>query len=102
MVLNAANEAAVELFLAGRCGFLDIPRLIDAAMRAHAAAVPGHKPFCPPLRSTTKTFASAGRSLALEQEVRMLMERIEELDRRSRELVNEQARADAEIDCSDA
>lgn len=102
VVLNAANEAAVELFLAGRCGFLDIPRLIDAAMRAHAAAVPGHKPFCPPLRSTAKTFAPAGRSLALEQEVRMLMERIEELDRRSRELVNEQARADAEIDCSDA
>ena len=38
VVLNAANEVAVELFLAGRIGFLDIPALIAAAMDAHAAA----------------------------------------------------------------
>jgi 1-deoxy-D-xylulose-5-phosphate reductoisomerase len=34
-VLNAANEAAVYLFLDQRIGFLDITRLIDAALQAH-------------------------------------------------------------------
>ena len=34
-VLNAANEVAVELFLQDRIGFLDIPRIIEATMRAH-------------------------------------------------------------------
>ena len=31
-VLNASNEVAVEAFLAGRIGFTDIPKVIDAAM----------------------------------------------------------------------
>jgi 1-deoxy-D-xylulose-5-phosphate reductoisomerase len=31
-VLNAANEVAVEAFLAGRLGFLDIARLVSAAL----------------------------------------------------------------------
>jgi 1-deoxy-D-xylulose-5-phosphate reductoisomerase len=31
-VLNAANEAAVEAFLEGKAGFLDIPRLVEQAM----------------------------------------------------------------------
>ena len=35
--LNAANEVAVELFLAGRITFPDIPRLIEAALARHAA-----------------------------------------------------------------
>ena len=35
-VLNAANEAAVELFLGGRIGFMDIPRLIEAELTRHA------------------------------------------------------------------
>ena len=30
--LNGANEAAVSLFLEGKIGFLDIPRLVEAAM----------------------------------------------------------------------
>jgi len=34
-VLNAANEAAVNLFLEKRIGFLDIARLIDGALQAH-------------------------------------------------------------------
>ena len=34
-VLNGANEAAVKLFLEGRIGFCDIPRLIEKAMLAH-------------------------------------------------------------------
>ncbi|MGE4264703.1 MAG: 1-deoxy-D-xylulose-5-phosphate reductoisomerase [Desulfovibrio sp.] len=36
-VLNAANEVAVELFLDGRIGFLDIPRLIEAELARHTA-----------------------------------------------------------------
>ena len=36
LVLNAANEVAVAGFLEGRCGFTDIPRLIDDALAAHA------------------------------------------------------------------
>jgi 1-deoxy-D-xylulose-5-phosphate reductoisomerase len=34
-VLNAANEVAVAAFLAGRCGFLDIERIVSAALEAH-------------------------------------------------------------------
>ena len=39
-VLNAANEAAVALFLDGQIGFSDIPRLIEAALDAAAPAPP--------------------------------------------------------------
>jgi 1-deoxy-D-xylulose-5-phosphate reductoisomerase len=38
LVLNAANEVAVAAFLAGRCGFMDIPRLIGDALDAHSGA----------------------------------------------------------------
>jgi len=34
-VLNGANEVAVELFLRGRIGFLQIPSLIEKTMEAH-------------------------------------------------------------------
>lgn len=34
-VMNGANEAAVELFLHGRIGFCDIPRLIGKVMNSH-------------------------------------------------------------------
>lgn len=34
-VLNAANEVAVELFLAERIGFTDIPRVVDKTMAEH-------------------------------------------------------------------
>lgn len=34
-VLAAADEAAVELFLEGRIGFLDIPRLVEEALARH-------------------------------------------------------------------
>jgi 1-deoxy-D-xylulose-5-phosphate reductoisomerase len=36
LVLNAANEVAVAGFLAERCGFMDIPRLIGEALDGHA------------------------------------------------------------------
>ena len=35
VVLNAANEIAVEAFLAGRIGFMCIPRVIEDTMNAH-------------------------------------------------------------------
>jgi len=35
VVLNAANEVAVEMFLDGRLGFTAIPRVIEKAMDAH-------------------------------------------------------------------
>ncbi len=38
VVLNAANEIAVEEFLAGRLGFTAIPRLIERTMDAHVPA----------------------------------------------------------------
>ena len=34
-VLNGANEIAVEFFLDGRIGFLDIPDLIEKTIDAH-------------------------------------------------------------------
>lgn len=33
--MNAANEVAVDAFLHGRCGYLDIPRTVEAVMAAH-------------------------------------------------------------------
>jgi 1-deoxy-D-xylulose-5-phosphate reductoisomerase len=36
VVLNAANEVAVEVFLDGKLGFMDIPRVIERTMNAHA------------------------------------------------------------------
>ena len=35
VVMNAANEIAVEKFLAGKIGFLDIPEIIKKTMNAH-------------------------------------------------------------------
>ena len=39
-IINAANEAAIELFLEGRCGFLDIARLIKSAYETYSHASP--------------------------------------------------------------
>lgn len=33
--LNGANEATVPMFLEGKIGFLDIPRIVEAVMRRH-------------------------------------------------------------------
>ncbi|MBE6441229.1 MAG: 1-deoxy-D-xylulose-5-phosphate reductoisomerase [Desulfovibrio desulfuricans] len=82
VVLNAANEAAVDLFLSGRCGFMDIPRLIEAALAAHDATEPGRQPLCAPPAA-----APDGVARTLQQEAHILAERIARLDRRSRELV---------------
>lgn len=36
-IMNAANEVAVAAFLAGRCGFLDIERIVESTLNAHSA-----------------------------------------------------------------
>jgi 1-deoxy-D-xylulose-5-phosphate reductoisomerase len=41
-VLNAANEVAVEAFLNGQIGFLDIANLVEATLTAYAPAAPTH------------------------------------------------------------
>ncbi len=75
VVLNAANEAAVEMFLEGRIRFMDIPALLERAMDEHAAADPGHDPLCPP---------PAGTRMA---QVAPLLESIEALDKKTRRQV---------------
>lgn len=53
VVLNAANEIAVKLFLAGRIGFVDIAALITAAMNAHAHTLTYRgASLCSPLTGT--------------------------------------------------
>ena len=39
VVLNAANEAAVSMFLDGKIGFTDIPCLIEDVMGKHSANI---------------------------------------------------------------
>lgn len=39
-VLNAANEVAVEAFLGGGCGFLDIERVVESVLNAHDRVTP--------------------------------------------------------------
>lgn len=84
VVLNAANEAAVDLFLTGRCAFMDIPRLIAAALEAHGASNPGHQPLCAPLEGAASATDSEA---ALTIEAHTLAERMQRLDCQSRELV---------------
>jgi 1-deoxy-D-xylulose-5-phosphate reductoisomerase len=40
VVLNAANEVAVELFLDGKLGFTGIPRVIESTIAAHRVETP--------------------------------------------------------------
>ncbi len=39
-VLNAVNEVAVQEFLAGRIGFMDIPAIIESALASHNSFAP--------------------------------------------------------------
>ncbi len=65
IVLNAADEAAVQVFLEGRCSFPDITRSVAAAMENHlmgirAAGRGASTPFC----LTETMFALEGEALA--------------------------------------
>jgi 1-deoxy-D-xylulose-5-phosphate reductoisomerase len=54
LVLNAANEIAVAGFLEGRCGFMDIPRLIGDALAAHGGACADDLEACLDLDDRTR------------------------------------------------
>jgi 1-deoxy-D-xylulose-5-phosphate reductoisomerase len=54
LVLNAANEMAVAGFLDGRCGFMDIPRLIGDALDAHAGVAAADLDACLDLDGTVR------------------------------------------------
>ncbi|HSV72783.1 MAG TPA: 1-deoxy-D-xylulose-5-phosphate reductoisomerase [Chthonomonadales bacterium] len=41
--MNAANEAAVERFVRGEIGFMDIPRTVEAVMLQHTAVEPTYE-----------------------------------------------------------
>ena len=84
VVLNAANEAAVSLFLEGDCPFTAIPHLIAKALDAHTATKPSHKPFCPPLLGAVSTHS-------LKEEVLSIAKRIHELDAHTRAFVRKRA-----------
>ena len=86
VVLNAANEAAVELFLAGRIGFLDIPALLEEAMNVHAATQPGNAPLCPPLDSLPGTSLERTQPASWAQ-VAPLLDAIMALDAQTRQQV---------------
>ena len=62
LVLNAANEVAVAGFLEGRCGFTDIPRLIDDALAAHAGIAAADLETCLDLDETVRRWTESALS----------------------------------------
>jgi 1-deoxy-D-xylulose-5-phosphate reductoisomerase len=59
LVLNAANEVAVAGFLDGRCGFMDIPRLIGEALDAHASVAADDLEACLALDGTVRCWTES-------------------------------------------
>jgi 1-deoxy-D-xylulose-5-phosphate reductoisomerase len=57
LVLNAANEIAVAAFLDGRCGFMDIPRLIAEALDVYAGVAVPDLEACLALDADVRRFA---------------------------------------------
>ena len=58
LVLNAANEVAVAGF-DGRCGFMDIPRLIGEALDAHASVAADDLEACLALDGTVRRWTES-------------------------------------------
>lgn len=85
VVMNAANEAAVELFLAGQCGFTDITDIIAEVMERHARETSSRRPWSLPDAPADPESAAAQ---ACETMKRILL-----LDQQSRALVRRLARA---------
>ncbi|AGW15091.1 1-deoxy-D-xylulose-5-phosphate reductoisomerase [Megalodesulfovibrio gigas] len=63
VVLNAANEVAVDAFLAGRCTFLEIARLVEDAVQSWRQS----GPFGALDLQTTLTLDADARALALRR-----------------------------------
>ena len=59
LVLNAANEVAVAGFLDGRCGFMDIPRLIGDALDAHGGLAAADLEACLDLDGTVRRWTES-------------------------------------------
>jgi 1-deoxy-D-xylulose-5-phosphate reductoisomerase len=59
VVLNAANEVAVAGFLDGRCGFMDIPRVIAEALDVHASAAVDDLEACLTVDAATRRWVDA-------------------------------------------
>ncbi|MBI2460892.1 MAG: 1-deoxy-D-xylulose-5-phosphate reductoisomerase [Candidatus Rokubacteria bacterium] len=57
VVLNAANEVAVEAFLAGRIGFTRIPGLIAEALEAHPPRAVERPEECPEIDAETRRWS---------------------------------------------
>lgn len=75
VALNAANEVAVEAFLAGRIGFMDIPALIEAALdggwrSVEAGTDSGIPDFLRQRPCAQEAFARLARIRALDSAVR--------------------------------
>ena len=85
VVMNAANEAAVELFLEGRCGFTDIADIIAEVMDRHETGNDSRRPWSLPDPAADPETTAAHACEA--------MTRIQNLDQKSRELARKLARA---------
>jgi len=68
VVLNAANEVAVALFLDGRIGFPAIPRIIEQTMAAH---VPDHVATLPAVRAADRWAREYAAELARGLELKV-------------------------------
>lgn len=82
VALNAANEAAVALFLGGHIRFMDIPALLTKAMDDHADTSPGHAPLCLPLMTLKDS-----KHADMADHVHSMIQSIERLDRHTRQKV---------------
>ncbi len=82
VVLNAANETAVELFLEGRISFLDIPALIEHALHSHRMNNFGNTPF------SVSFFASASME---PEHVQKVLNHIMDLTKTTRQVVQKLA-----------
>ena len=85
VAMNAANEAAVELFLNGQCDFTDITDIIAEVMDTHERTTASHLPWSLPDVPASPENAAAHACEA--------MERIACLDQQSRALAHRLARA---------
>jgi 1-deoxy-D-xylulose-5-phosphate reductoisomerase len=68
VVLNAANEIAVELFLDGKLGFMSIPRVIERTMAGH---LPERASTLPVVRRADAWAREQARQVATELELNL-------------------------------
>lgn len=85
VVMNAANEVAVQLFLDGQCGFTDITDIIAEVMDAHERETTSREPWSLPDPTADAETVALHACEA--------MERINKLDQQSRALAHKLARA---------